>query len=220
MSKDLKQTIVMADAKHNAGENQEEFAYIGGKLAADANPDVAATGTALVAGAANIGVKKTANKNAHEAAKTATDNLNHANADAANLYNVARAKVLEVYPNDPDKYSGYGFRLTSAIAHDPSIPEKIVYISIVQSDFPKHANVHFERPARAEKFTVEITKGNPFDASTYIMITKPSVIFDSTNITIIIPDDYLNVNIWIKITAHNNAGDGPPSEPFGGKKIQ
>jgi hypothetical protein len=160
------------------------------------------------------------NKDTHDAAELATKSMNDSNALGCQIYNNAADEVERVYPDNTSKWLSLGFVVTKDIASDQDVPEKVENCTMSQGEYEKTCEIRFDPSLRAANYTVQITKDNPSENPTYIIVTRPKIVYTTSRITFDVPDDYLNVPLWVRVTAHNSTGDAPASEPFGGKRIQ
>ena len=184
------------------------------------NTVIAAQGVLVTAAGNAIGVKILANTNAHDAAKLATKAMNKANSDGCKVINDAAVIVAQQLNNNVEAEEALGFPMTSATAQDAALPPKVVNGSMSQGDFDGTCDIHFDKVGTANEYSVKMTKGDPSVNADYVQIDNPSLTYTTSSITIPIGADYLDKPLWFKVTAHNDAGAGPSSEPFGGRKIQ
>ncbi|MEI8202587.1 MAG: hypothetical protein WCH34_06215 [Bacteroidota bacterium] len=220
MPKHKKAHVKKASIRNSPEDNEVKFHSAGAKLSADSNATIAALGAGVTTCGDDIHTASVKNKTAHDEAIVATGKLHDANLAGVNAYNAAGANVEEIYPNNPTKWKDLGYDSTEEIISDQTIPEKVMNGHLAQGAFPKQAIVQYDAADRADEYYIDVTKGDPMDDSKYIPVKSPSRSFTKINPAINLPDDYTKVVIWIKVTAHNTAGDGPPSDPFGGKIIQ
>jgi hypothetical protein len=220
MSKPRKQKIKAASDKTNPVTNAKDIIKVGDNLKEDSDPAVSAIGVLVTDSAGKLSDSVLDNDNAHDAAQLANTKMYEQNTETCTVYNDAAGKIMLKFPNDPDKWKGYGFVLTKDKAEDKPIPDQPVNCSMEQGEFYKTCKVRFDLPANAETYTIEMTKTDPKDDASYVIVKDPKVIFTTTTIIFNVPNDFLNVNLWLKVTAHNANGCGPASEPFGGRRIQ
>ncbi len=104
---------------------------------------------------------------------------------------------------------------------DTTIPEVVLHGAMSNGDFLGDCHVIFDRPTGGESFTLRMTKGNPSLDSGYVLILFPGNVseFSSTSVSFHVPAEYWGFDLFFKLTAHNGAGPGPESAPFGGRKI-
>lgn len=204
----------------NATDNAKQMEVVGTQLKADTDPVIKAMGEDLLDGAVVITDSVNDSGIKHAAAEAATLKVQQNNVDGATLYNEVGAEIEKKFPNDSIKWKDYGYEVTSDMAHDQTLPDKVVNGIMIQGKYPKQCILQFEASSNSANFTVEITIADPSDPTKYILVKTPKMIFTTIKITFIVPDDYLGKNLWAKVTAHNSAGESPASDPFGGMKIQ
>ncbi len=212
--------IKKASTRSKVSDNEAMLLSAGGKLADDTNPSIVALSAGLIAAGEAIGTSIVNQKTKHDEALVSTDQVKQDNKDGCDAYNAAAKKVEEVYPGNTSKWADLGFSSTLAVVPDQTPPDKVENCKMFQSEYAKQCEVRYDPTARALSYIIKITKDAPLDASKYIIIEEPTTSFTSASVRIVIPDAYLNVPIWIKVTASNGAGKGPSSEPFGGRIIQ
>ena len=220
MERNLEQHIKVLNPKDNVDDNKNQIAKVGDKMFASSNVPIKAKGTILKASATTIGDSVLANDTAHTTAEAATQTLANDAKDGCNAYNEAALLVEQTYPGDSDTWAALGFGVTSAIAHTKTLAPKVVNGSMVQGKFPKECDVKFDVSEGADNYTLEITIADPSDATKYILVTNPKMIFTTSKVSFFVPDDYLGKPLWVKVTAHNSAGASPASDPIGGMRIQ
>ncbi|MEI6316861.1 MAG: hypothetical protein WCO65_04030 [bacterium] len=219
MSKQLKQHIKKMSAKDNPETNKTQSKKVGQNLADSTNTDVVAQSAIVVSASDNLDKAIVADSKAHDLAVAATAKKKAENKNTADLYNAAAVIVEQKFPDQPTLWKTYGYEVTSEVAEDAKEPPQVMHGSISQGDHQGTVDIHFDSITGAE-YTVEITKADPSEADKYINVTMPDSIFTKSSITIVLPVDYRDVNLWAKVTAHNTAGAGPASAPFGGRKFE
>jgi len=220
MERPLEQHAKVLNPNDNVDDIKNQLEKVGDKMLEDVNVDVKAQGTILKNCSTTIGASHDAQLSAQATEKTATKTLENDTKDGCKAYKAAILVAEKTYPNDPDTLEALGFDLTSDIAHTKTLAPKVVNGSIAQGEFPNECIAKFDISAGADNYTVEITVKDPSDASGYILVTIPKMIFTTSKISFIVPDDYLGKPLWVKVTAHNHAGASPASNPFGGIRIQ
>ena len=220
MTKTIEQHILNMSSSDNAVNNRTQIDLVASKLTQDPNLIVKAQGEILVGVIVTLDGSISSHVSTQAAAETATKVLAEDNKKATVAYNLAAQKVEEIYPNNPTKYSSFGYAVSSPIAQDQTLADKVVNGSISQGEFPKECLVRFDVSARADNYTLQITIADPSDLTKYILVVNPKMIFTTAKISFFVPDDYLGKNLWVKVTAHNSAGTSPASDAFGGLKIQ
>ena len=220
MTKTLEQHILYMSTKENAETNRTQIDMVASKLTQDSNLTVKAQGEILAGITVTLDASILSHVSTAAAAETATQVLVEDNKKACVAYNTSAQKVEEAYPNNPTKYKSLGYEVSSAMAHDQTIADKVVNGSISQGKFPKECVVRFDVSLRADNYTLEMTIADPSDSTKYILVTNPKMIFTTAKISFFVPDEYLGKNLWVKVTAHNSAGTSPASDAFGGIKIQ
>jgi hypothetical protein len=221
MSKQLTVKIKLLSAHNNPVDNASTMATVGGNMAADGNAVVAAKGTLV--GDAGVATANaiTADTNAHNLALSTTITKTTVNKDSVEIYNAGAVIVEQQYPNNTTKWIALGFETTASTAQDANPPEEVLHGSFSVGDYLATMSIHFDPAVGTGKitYTAEITNADPSDATKYIQVISPEISYTKTTFTINLAPAYLDVNVWIKITAHNTAGASPASVPFGGRKI-
>jgi len=191
----------------------------GENAAASANPEVSAKGTTANNKAEDLQNAILDKRDKQNAAKAATKTVLKETRLAAKAYNNLATICEMELPDDVNEWIRMGFDITQTVVLDAKKPGKVLHGSVSQGDFSATADIHHDPVEGARDYSIRVTKGSPADDATYIMITKPRALFTKSNATVKLPDDYLNVPLWWKVTAHNSAGAGPESDPFGGRRI-
>jgi len=219
MSHPIKQHTKKLSYQDNANDNRKTIEAAGTIMSQSSVDTIKDFGDSLLAEAATLNSKVIIQENAHDAAETSTANTKEENKKGCELFNSIGDKVEELYPNEPNKWKELGLAVTEGTAHDKKPPEMVTEATMKQGVNPGECEIHLVSPENAQTYTVEISTSEPSDASKYIQVKNPRMFFSTSNFTIIVPDDYLDKALWVKLTAHNSAGDSHASDPFGGKKI-
>jgi hypothetical protein len=220
MSKNLTPKIKKLSKHAYPKDNKTKVASVGAKLSDDSDPAVAVLGTRVSSAATTLDTSITAHKDAQDAAELATITMNNENANACKAYNDATVVVMQKYPNNPDHWRSLGYEVTKDLAQDQDPPEKVMNITLSQGEYPKTCLVKFDPAKRAETYTVEITKDDPSLNPAFSLVRSPKTVFTTATFVIDILEAYLNVPIWVRVTAHNASGDSPVSNASGGIRIQ
>ena len=214
------QTIKTLKPTDNPADNKIKVEAVGTKLSQESNVTIKEMGEQNITNAETIGTSQLNQKIAKDAHEAATAKVHQDNEAACIFYNTTAKKVMDFFANDQAKWAAIGFDLTSSEVHERPVPGKVINCVMMQGEYPKQCKITFDPVAAADNFTVEITIADPLDASKYILVVNPKMIFTTSKITFFVPDTYLGKPLWAKVTAHNTTGTGPSSEPFGGKIIQ
>ncbi|MEI8202926.1 MAG: hypothetical protein WCH34_07940 [Bacteroidota bacterium] len=220
MSKPRKQDILVLSDHSNPEVNKNKILLVGGKMEESLNPAISALGTSLVTSGTTLNTKITNKANADAAAESATTELHDANEAGCKLYKSTIAEIKKILPDNPTAWKEFYYDLSSDIAHDMDVPEKVEGGSGTQSDFAGQCDAHWKPTLRAKFYTVRISNDDPLDLSKYIRVEDPKDSFTSSSIRFVVPEDMRNKVLWIKVTASNSTGKGPASDPFGGIIIQ
>ena len=192
---------------------------VGANTSGSTNPSIAAKGALATAAS---GVLRTAigdgvnKKNAAISATGVTHTKSELTVTAFN--NLAATEEIE-NPNNPDDWKARGFPLTDGVVVDLLLPAQVVNGGVTNGDFLGTADVHHDPVTGAANYTHRVTKGDPTDDTKYIQITSPKTQYTKKTSTVDLTTDYLNVPLFWKSTAHNTAGAGPESAPYGGGRI-
>jgi len=65
------------------------------------------------------------NKSAYDAARASTIALKNANKHGCKVINDAGAAIVKLFPNNPEKWTGYGFEKTMDVIPDRVAPDKV-----------------------------------------------------------------------------------------------
>jgi len=220
MSKNLKQSTKTLSASNNPEDNVVALATVGGNLSNNGNAILKTIGENLVTESVALNDKVVKQKAAYAAAEASTKEMDTENGIACSLFDKAGVKTMELIEDDPAAWKEIGFQLTSDKAEDQKIPDKVTNGSISQGKFAKQCDLNFKPIANADSYTVEFTVGVLSDESVYQPVKNPRKVFPSSKISFIVPDECLGKPLWVRVMAHNTAGDSPDSDPFGGIKIQ
>ncbi len=219
MARKIDSHIKFLSNRSKATENVNTLKSVGKNMSDSSDTEIANMGEELKSSADTLNNAITNQIIAKAAAKSATAKLRRERKNACKTFNLVAKKVEQKYPNNTTQWKFLGFKNTSATAHEQKIPERIITGSMIQGEFPKQCVIEFAAVVNADAYTVEITKDDPSDDTKYILVINPRMIFTTHKIAFIVPDDYLDENIWAKVTSHNAAGQSPASTPIGGKKI-
>ena len=218
MSKKLEQKVKKMSAKDNAGVNRDMAVKVASNMADSPDPIIVAQGTTVQNGADGASKAIIGEEKAHDAAIAATATKNKQNIKNCEIFNAQAVIVQQNNPGNIELLKTLGYTLTSATAEDAKEPEQVQHGTMEQGKYPGTADITYQGIEGCD-YTVEITKGDPSDAASYVLVTQPEPVFSKVSITIVLPAGFAGNTLWAKVTAHNNAGGGPPSQPFGGKKI-
>lgn len=201
------------------GDVQSITETVGANTSTSTITAVAAKGALATTAAGTLRTSITDNTNKHNAAVAATGVMHSKNGLAAEAYNNLAAVVEIEIPNDPDAWKAFGFELTKSEATAVPLPGPVVNGGVSNGDFLGTADIHHDPVAGAKNYTHRVTKGDPTKDELYIAVTSPTVQYTKSSATVDVPADYLNVPLFWKTTAHNTAGAGPESAPYGGCRI-
>ena len=204
--------------KDNAGDNRDLAAKVASNMADSTDPVIVAQGLIVQTGADGSSKAILQKAKAHDAAIAATAKEQNQNVNNSETFNAQAVIVQQNNPGNIDLLKALGYILTAATAEDAKEPTQVLNGTMDQGTYLGTADVTYEGIDGCE-YTVEITKGDPSDAAGYVPVTQPEPVFSKVKITIVLPAGYAGNTLWAKVRAHNNAGGGPPSQPFGGKKI-
>ncbi len=215
------QHIKKLKVSDNATANKAKTHTIGANLSLSANTTVAAQGAIVTGGSNALDVAITADTDAKLASKTATNTKNSKNKLSVEKANAAGIILEQQFPNNPDLYVATGYDVTEEIVPDTVVPGIVLHGSATQGDELGTADVHHDPEANADDYRIYVTKGPVGDRAQYIDVTNTDESTSKSSTTVTLPTDYLNVPLNFIIVAHNTAGDGPDSTPFGGgRRIQ
>ena len=192
---------------------------VGANTSGSTNPSIAAKGALATTAAGNLRTAINDGINKRNASVEATGVTHRKNELSATAYNNLAATVEIEDPNNPDGWRGKGFVLTQTDVPDVPLPAQVTNGSVTNSDFLGQADLHHDPVPTAKNYTHRVTKADPTDDTKYIQVTSPKTQYTKSSATIDVPADYLNVPLFWKSTAHNTAGAGPESAPYGGGRI-
>ena len=218
MSKQLTQKVKLMAPRDNAGDNRDMAAKVASNMADSPDPVIVAQGATVQNGADGASKAIIGEEKAHDAAIAATATKNKQNIKNCEIFNAQAVIVQQNNPGNIELLKTLGYTLTAGEALDATEPGQVENGTIDQGTYLGTADITYKGIEGCD-YTVEITKGDPSDAASYVPVTQPEPVFSKVSITIVLPAGYPGNIIWAKVTAHNNAGGGPPSQPFGGKKI-
>ena len=208
----------MMAPRDNSGDNQALAAKVASNMADSSDSVIVAQGLIVQTGADGSAKAILAKGKAHDAAIAATATENKQNINNCEIFNAQALIVQQNNPGNTDLFTALGYILTAETAEDAKEPTQVLNGAMGQGKYLGTADITYDK-VEGCTYTVEITKGDPSDAATYVDITQPEPMFSKVSITIVLPAGYAGATCWLKVTAHNGAGAGPPSQPFGGKKI-
>ncbi len=217
-------TIVKASTHDNPTVNRDLAEYINVKMSADPNPTVAAQGPLINSKWVLIKAAITADIDAVQAAKNSNTVKHTQNVDTVKAINNGGVVLMQAYPASDANYAIWkakGYKVTMIEVPDQSVPEIVVHGAMSNGNFLGDCHVIFDRPVGGESFTLRMTKGDPSVDAGYVLILFDGNVsdFTSTSVTFPVPAAYWGCDLFFKVTAHNGAGPGPESTPFGGRKI-
>lgn len=192
---------------------------VGANTSGSLNANIAAKGalTTIASDKLHDAIKDGINK--RNASVSATGVTHTRNEDAVAAYNVLAATVEIENPNAPDQWVADGFDVTKGVVVELPLPGKVENGSVVNGDFLGTASIHHDPVANTKNYTHRVTKGDPSVDAGYIAITSPKTQYTKASAEVDVPSDYQNVPLFWKSTAHNTAGAGPESAPYGGGRI-
>ncbi len=200
-------------------EVKEKSETVGANTSGSANVQIAAKGTLTTTASDALRDAIVDKKNKHNADMAATGVVHAKEDDAISAYNVLASTVEIEDPNNPDAWIAEGFEITETNVTALPLPGQVINGSITNGDFLGTADVHHDPVANADDYTHRVTKADPSDDLKYINVTNPKTQYTKSSATVNLPADYLNVPLFWKSTAHNTAGAGPESLPYGGGRI-
>lgn len=192
---------------------------VGANTSTSTNAQIAAKGALTTTASGKLHDARKDMTNKRNAAVASTGVTNSKNEDAVKAYNVLASTVEIENPNDPDAWTEQGFPTTQSVVVELPVPAQVINGSVSNSDFLGTADVHHDPVANTKDYTHRVTKGDPSDDKTYIAVTSPKTQYSKSSCIVDLPADYLNVPLFWKTTAHNTAGAGPESAPYGGGRI-
>jgi hypothetical protein len=219
MSKQLTQVIKKMSTRDNPTVNKELAEKVGSNMADSSDHVIVAQGLLVTGASVSLNNSILKEGKAEDARVAATAAKLKQNGTSAGVFNAQAVIVQQNNPGNTELYTALGYELTAATAEDAKEPGQVENGTMKQGDYLGTSDVHYDTMGDDVTFTVEITKGDPADPSSYVPVTMPEPVFTKSSITIVLPAGYSGNTIWLKVTAHNTAGAGPPSQPFGGKKI-
>ena len=192
---------------------------VGANTSTSTNVIIAAKGALATTAGGVLRAAITDDKNKHNAAIAAIGVKHAKNGLSVTAYNNLAATVEVENPNDPDNWTALGFPTTQEDVVDLPVPGQVTNGSVTNGDFLGTADIHHEPVPTAKNYTHRVTKGDPSVDSGYIDVTSPKTQYTKSSAVINLPPEYLNVPLFWKSTAHNTAGAGPESLPYGGGRI-
>ncbi len=215
-----KQKIKRKD-KHGVPEkNRDSIKEIGQNCESSTIATVATAGTTAAAKAVNLGSAITDKNNKQSAAKAAVKRVATDNGVAVDNFNSLATIVEQQIPDNPTAWVEFGFEVTTDESHDAVNPPQVVHGSMSQGDNGGDVDLHWDAlKIENVDFFVLVTKGSPTDRNSYIDVTNLEGSTTASSTTITLPTAYLNVPLFFIVFAHNTAGKGTESTPFGGRPI-
>lgn len=190
------------------GEKLAEVTTIGPLIAADANADVAATGAALIAENGVLNQKNIDNTMAQMAALASTKALMDEENTWNESYKAASAKMMEKYPNNPEKWKASGFK--TGAAKTPTVaPGKVLNVSVTTTISSTVNDVHWDTLTGAKIYKKQVCTGDPTIEANWHADTPDDVAFQSHSTVTVVP----NVTNWVRIAGSNGIGQGEWSNP-------
>ncbi len=184
---------------------------VGLPMSTDLDLAIAAQGGFLLSEALHLENAETTNVNAHAIAKSAARAVKLEVKASGAVYKTS-GDLLEVkFPNNQVKWLTFGVKITSPGAA-AVIPGKVMDGSVVNSPFVGKGIMHFHHLANADYYKIYETQGIAVYPTGFYPANPPT--FDSSLGGEVTPKNTDVLTNWVVI-AHNSAGDGPPSDPFG-----
>jgi hypothetical protein len=202
--------ILLLDSHLSIAEKIARMRAVGKPMSLDLDPDISAQGLLLLAAALTMEQDETKQQNAQAVATSATETVHADEKTSAGVYETSVELLEKKFPNNTAKWLLYSAILSSA-GTKAGIPGQVKDVSVVQSEFDGHGNMHFHHVKGATIYFVYETQGNPLDPTTYFPANPKS--FNSSKGGQITPKTAGIPSNWI-VVAHGNGGEGPPSAPY------
>jgi len=213
--------IKKLSTKTPAATLKEKTHTIGAALSLSGNIVIAPTGAGVTTGSTTLDGAINSNNAKKIAAKGGTTTLKNSVKAAVDLANAAGIIVEQQLPGDTDAWTALGYEFTMEDVPDTVKPGAALHGSATQGDVLGTSDVHHDPVDGADDYRVYVTKGAVGVRAGYIDVTNYEESTSASSSTVTLPADYLDVPLNFIIVAHNTAGDGPDSTPFGGgRKIQ
>lgn len=189
-------------------EKLEMARIIAPELEADSDASVQAVGAALAAENTTLRVKDTDRSQKEADAIEATGVLNDEEKVWDSVMKAAAAKVMEVYPNNPNKWKGYGFILAKHKNISTGKPDKVINLAATTGDSIKTVDLHWDNLYNA-KYKIQICEGDPTIESNW-KYAEPDY---STKSSITIINLEQGKLMWFRVAGVNASGQGIWSNP-------
>lgn len=173
------------------------------QLTADPDVQIQAAGNALNTKNAEMRLKDTDRTQKEDDAIQATRVLKTVETEWDNTMRAAAAKVMEIYPNNPAIWVGFGFEVSSS-ASSTGVPAKIENLSVTFSEQSGEADLHWDRVANAKSYKIQITEGDPLVDSNWKFATPDSCTKSQVTVTELASGKA----IWFRVAGFNASGQG------------
>lgn len=181
---------------------------IGKELQADPNVEVKGTGNELRTAAAELQGAEKAQTDIEKEAIDATAKAVKAAKNYDEKHELAANKIEEIYPDNPDKYVEKKFRLKAG-ATESSEPSPVTGLGVTLGDKSGEADLNWNKidDENIQWYNIAINSADPGVESGW-QPAKPAI---SKPSKITLPGLTPGTLYWFRVSAHNDAGDGGPS---------
>jgi hypothetical protein len=192
-----------ADKMHDGKE-------IGAEMAADPDAAIVSAGNKLFNKSNAMETKNTARNQSEDNTKQLTKDLNDLEAEWNDLYVTAGSEAERVYPDDDNKWSGYGFDLADTELSTRKKPPKVTGLQVTQGDAQGEADLVWDpqEPKTIDGYYLQINTVDPNDQSKWLSAKPISVSASKATIVQLTQ----GVKYWVRVIAFVGQTEGDPGD--------
>ena len=173
----------------------------------DSNAQIKAAGNALLSANQLLDQKNSDNTLKHNAAAAANTALHAQETLYDDAMKAAAAKVIEIYPKNPDKWQALGFAVSLAAATAPA-PAQVQNLSVTHGDSSTLNDLHWDSIKGVSAYKIAFCVLDPTVEANW-KPADPDISTKSSVTVTILP----LVQTWFRVLAINAAGQGAWSNP-------
>lgn len=185
---------------------------MGGKIFPELEDDPNAAVQAVGATLSNLNTSlrdKQDDKNQKEAAAIEATGVMHEEEKLwITAMKAAAAKVMEIYPNNPNKWKGFGFTLAKSTTKSTGKPAKVKKLAATTGDLIKQIDLHWDSLYNAN-YIIHICEGDTTIEENW----KPATPSFSTKSSVTLTGLPQGKLMWFRVKGVNASGQGIWSNP-------
>jgi len=176
-------------------------------MKADANPKIVAAGTTMETETGTLDTKNTERTVAQDIAKSKTTALTTQETTWNDTTKTVAAKVMEIYPNNPEKWKALGWEVSEGSTPVGELPAPSDF-SVTEGDNAGELDLHWDRVKGASNYNIRTST----DISIPVMQWNIKQVSKKSSATIVGLTS--GTKYWVAVTAFGTAGESAPTPPI------